>query len=316
MPYRAAIATPKTSSRPERTQCWWIAKHCWIRGHAQLTNARMVIDARVRLDHLMRDSVLTTGLLPDLGQEDERTFSTPGLCRSVMLQIRKRTNRWMHINTDRMAVNQVAIHPTPGDNLPRVDGIPADVGKYVEPLVAGFSSMYRFLMTQQPSLLAPDGPVSSFRGQFVRFLFRSTHLYAVLSAVAMRFTAITDGFEHGQCFELLARAFLVSEQIPANWPILASERTALLQGDVPFFGTYTDQTALLLENGARIEDYFVCPSYDAVLTKLRNLDEQDLEFQVGLIRAAIAVYADLQTRDVAAAAQVQAGSGLPKQGAR
>ena len=90
--------------------------------------------------------------------------------------------------------------------------------------------------------------------------------------------------------------FWSQNEIPAGWPILASERTALLQGDVPFFGAYTDQTALLLENGERIEDYFVCPSYDAMLAKLRNLNEQDLEFQVGLIRAAIVVYADLQAR--------------------
>ncbi len=49
---------------------------------------------------------------------------------------------------------------------------------------------------------------------------------------------------------------------------------------------------LLLESGERIEDYFVCPSYDAMQDKLRNLNEQDLEFQVDLIRAAIRVYAD------------------------
>ena len=73
----------------------------------------------------------------------------------------------------------------------------------------------------------------------------------------MRLTALADGVDHSLYFELLARAFLVSEQIPASWPILAAEREALLRGDVPFFGARTDQTALLLENGERIEDYFV-----------------------------------------------------------
>ena len=74
---------------------------------------------------------------------------------------------------------------------------------------------------------------------------------------------------------------------------------------MPFFGVYTDQSALLLENGERIEDYFVCPSYNAMLKKLRNLNEQDLEFQVGLIRAAIAVYADLLAREAVATAAMQ-----------
>jgi lantibiotic modifying enzyme len=250
----------------------------------------------------MRDSVLTTGLLPSLGEEDERTFSTPGLCHAIVLQSRKRTNRWMYINTDRMAVDQIMLQPAVADNLPRVDGIPVDVGECVEPLVAGFSAMYRFLMAQRSALLALESPLSAFRGRFVRFLFRSTHLYGVISGLAAQITALTDGVDHSLFFEMLARSFLNSAQTSVSWPILAAERSALLRGDVPFFGAHTDETALLLENGERIEDYFTCPSYDAVQAKLRNLNEQDLDFQVGLIRAGIAVYADLQVREAAAAA--------------
>ena len=256
---------------------------------------------RARLNHLMRDSVLATGLLPSLGEEAERTFSTPGLCHNIILPIRKRTSRWMHINTDRMAVGSVATPRRAENNLPHVDGAPADVVAYLEPLVSSFSAMYHFLMAQRSALLASDGPLTAFRSRFVRFLFRMSRLYAIISAHARRLAVQADGVDHSLELELLARVFLVPEKMPAGWPILASERTALLQGDVPFFGAYTDQTALLLENGERIEDYFVCPSYDAVQTKLQNLNEQDLAFQAGLIRAAIAVYADLQTRAAATA---------------
>ncbi len=83
----------------------------------------------------MRDSVLTTGLLPDLGQEDERTFSTPGLCRPVVLQIRKRTNRWMHINTDRMAVRPGGDPPNPGRQ-------PAPCGWSFLPMWEGTSNLW------------------------------------------------------------------------------------------------------------------------------------------------------------------------------
>jgi type 2 lantibiotic biosynthesis protein LanM len=257
---------------------------------------------RGTLNHLMRDTVLTTGLLPSLGDGGKRTFSAPGFCRMIMLRADKVTNRWMFINTDDMFVSQVAIRSTDAHNLPHIDGIPAEVGENIEALIAGFVAMYRFLMAQRPALLVPSGPLAVFRGLFVRFVFRATHLYSVLSGLAMRPIALSDGVDHSLSFELLARVFLVSNQNSAAWPILASEREALLRGDVPFFGAYTDQTALLLENGERIEDYFDCPSYDAMLTKLRNLNEQDLEFQVGLIRAAIAVYADLQAREVTAIA--------------
>ena len=195
-----------------------------------------------------------------------------------------------------MAVSQVAIRPKEANNLPRIDGVPAEVGEHVEALIAGFSAMYRFLVAQRPALFAPTSPLSAFRGQFVRYLFRGTHLYSVLSGLAMRSTALTDGADHGLYFELLARAFLVPDQDMSSWPILAAERDALLRGDVPFFGTHTDETTLLLENGEQVENYFVSPSYDAMQEKFRNLSEQDLAFQVGLIRAAVGVYVDLQAR--------------------
>ena len=239
-------------------------------------------------------------------------ISTPGLCRTILLRFAEGMNRWLHINTDRMAVSQVRSHRQSGDNLPRLDGVPAEVEAYAEDLVAGFSAMYRFLVAQRPALLAPDGPLAAFRGRFVRFVFRATHLYTVLFGLAMRRAALADGIDYSLVFELLARPFLVSDQTRASWPILAAEREALLRGDVPFFGAHTDQSALLLENGERIEDYFVRPSYDAVVTKLRNLNEQDLEFQVGLIRAAIAIYVDQKAQEAATAAQLQARWNLPE----
>lgn len=251
---------------------------------------------RVRLNRLIRDSVLATGLLPGLGEEGERLYISPGLGRTLMLLIRKRNNRWMHINTDRMAVSLVVFQRGLGDNLPCLDGVPVEMGEYAEPLVEGFCAMYRFLMAQRPALLASDGPLFAFHGRFVRFLFRATHLYTQLSWLAMRLAALSDGADHSLYFEMLARAFLVSDQALAGWPMLAAERAALQRGDVPFFGAHTDQTALLLESGERIEDYFACPSYDVMQDKLRNLSEEDLGFQVDLIRAAIRVYVDLLAR--------------------
>ena len=99
------------------------------------------------------------------------------------MRVRKHTNRWMLINTDRMAVSQVAVQASARDNLPRLEGVPAEVGEYVEPLAAGFAAMYRFLIAQRHYLLAPDGPLAAFRGRFVRFVLRLTHLYRVLSWV-------------------------------------------------------------------------------------------------------------------------------------
>ena len=97
----------------------------------------------------MRDSVLTAGLLPNLGRKTNAP-SVPQVCVAPSCcGFASATNRWTHINTDHMAVSQVRSTADRARNLPRLDGLPADVGEYVEPLIEGFSAMYRFLMARR-----------------------------------------------------------------------------------------------------------------------------------------------------------------------
>jgi type 2 lantibiotic biosynthesis protein LanM len=261
---------------------------------------------RVRTDRLIRDSVLSSILLPQLrATVPHGDVSSPcGFCDASEERPEHRV-RWKWINTDRMVAVSELSQPQPGHNVPRLVGVPARLGDHMEQLIAGFAATYHFLMAQRESLLAADGPLTSFRGRFVRIVLRSTQVYSTILQEAVRPICLHDGVDHSLNFELLARSLLTSSERPVHWPALQAERQALLRHEVPFFGARTDEMSLLLENGGRIENYFDCPSYDAMLTKLRNLNEQDLEFQVGLIRAAIAVYADLQAREAVATAAMQ-----------
>jgi type 2 lantibiotic biosynthesis protein LanM len=260
---------------------------------------------RVRTDRLIRDSVLSSILLPQLRASipDGEVSSPCGFCDASEERSEHRV-RWKWINTDRMVAVSELDQPKPGHNVPRLAGVPARLVDHIEQLIAGFAATYHFLMAQRVSLLAADGPLTPFRGRFVRIVLRSTQVYSTILQEAVRPRCLHDGVDYSLNFELLARSLLAFSERPVHWPALQAERQALLRHEVPFFGARTDEMSLLLENGERIENYFDCPSYDAMLTKLRNLNEQDLEFQVGLIRAAIAVYADLQAREAAATAAV------------
>jgi type 2 lantibiotic biosynthesis protein LanM len=252
---------------------------------------------RGTLDKLMYDSVLTTGLLPNMGVEALATYSIPGLCTSMLLPDISR-NRWTRINTDRMSVSSVQDRPWTTANLPVLDGCATDVSGHIEAVVGGFTEMYRFWGAKRDAIMDSAGPLAAFRDCFVRFLLRPTRVYSVLLKHAARQAFQSDGVDYSLSFELLARAFLAGEPSSGAWSVLETERDALARGDIPFFGALTDQTDLLLENGEHLPEYFSQSPHSTVLEKTRALSEQDLQFQTALIRAAIGVYADLQKRTV------------------
>jgi type 2 lantibiotic biosynthesis protein LanM len=243
---------------------------------------------QVTVSRLLRDSVLMGGLLPN----PTDSVAMEGLGEIWGLGGGDSTapvsqQHWINVNSDYMAIVSRQEQPSSWCNIPHVDGSRAHVGANLEPLVAGFQTMYRFLVTQQPILSGEDGPLTAFRGQFVRFIFRATRIYTRLYGDVLQPAALRDGVAQSLKAEQLARAFLCVDQRPASWPLLACERRSLLQGDVPYFGGYTDDTSLLLEDGSSIEGYFAEPSYQAVLRKLSQLSEADLAFQVQLMRSAL-----------------------------
>ena len=243
---------------------------------------------QVTVSRLLRDSVLMGGLLPNPTDSAamEGLGDIWGLGGGDSTTPVPRQH-WENINSDSMTIVSRQELPPSWCNIPHVGGVPAYVGAYLEPLVAGFQAMYRFLLTRQPILLGDDGPLVPFRGKFVRFMFRATRIYTRLYGDTLQPAALRDSVAQSLKAEELARAFLSADQRPASWPLLACERRALLQGDVPYFGGRTDDTSLLLEDGSSIEGYFAEPSYQVVLRKLRQLSDTDLAFQVELIRSAL-----------------------------
>ena len=242
---------------------------------------------QVMVSRLMRESVLMGGLLPN----PTDSIAMEGLGEiwglggeSAASVIRQ---HWVNVNSDNMMIVSKQEQPPSWCNVPHVDGARAHVGAHLESLVAGFQAMYRFMLARQPILLGDDGPLAPFRGRFVRFMFRATRIYTRLYGDTLQPAALRDGIAQSLKVEQLAQAFGGADQRPSSWPLLACERRALLQGDVPYFGGRTDDTSLLLEDGSSIEGYFAEPSYQAVLRKMRQLSEADLTFQVSLMRSAL-----------------------------
>ena len=141
---------------------------------------------QVMVSRLLRDSVLMGGLLPNPTDSAamEGLGDIWGLGGGDSTTPVPRQH-WEDINTDSMTIVSRQEQPPSWCNIPHVDGIRAYVGAYLEPLIAGFQAMYRFLLARQPILLGDDGPLVALSRE-VRAVHVSRHAGSTPGFTGMR----------------------------------------------------------------------------------------------------------------------------------
>lgn len=200
----------------------------------------------------MRDSVLRSGLLPVRGKNEKELSDQSGFGAGSSCSMGQ-----------------------PSDKL--------DVGE----ILAGFEELYRLFIRHRDRLLSSESPLWAFSSCPVRFVFRATGDYMRLIHGSMKPTLLRDGVLRGLYFEALNRVARPYPERPSFWPILKAERQALESMDVPLFVVQSDSRDVVLDSGEAIPNYFVEPSMDRVMNRLRGLTEVDLKHQMDSIRSAL-----------------------------
>jgi type 2 lantibiotic biosynthesis protein LanM len=243
-------------------------------------------------------SVLQSDLLPYWQLRSVRgqqvAFDISGLAGVGEQPLLRSAPAWEFVNTDHMTLRRRPVE-TPGSlNLPVRAGKQLRPCDYADEMIAGFRQMYGLLLTYRPALLAPDGPLSHFARQQVRFIFRGTRVYSALEQKLLAPQHLRDGVDRSIQLEHLARALLdlsnptPDQAKPPNWwPIYAAEREALEQADIPYFTATTWSDSLNLASGEKVAHCFQGPSFQQVLTRVDDLCEEDLELQVSFIDGAL-----------------------------
>jgi type 2 lantibiotic biosynthesis protein LanM len=173
------------------------------------------------------------------------------------------------------------------DNVPVLDKIKLELQDYHTEIVNGFEQMYRFLMTNRQELLAIDSPLTALANQSVRFVFRNTSTYASTLQLSLNPKFLRDGVERSIQLDILSRPMLVWDTKPLCWPLLQVEKQALEQMDIPLFTARSDSDALTVSPNQTIDKYFTEPSFNLVVTRLNQLNEQDLEEQISCIKGSL-----------------------------
>jgi type 2 lantibiotic biosynthesis protein LanM len=240
------------------------------------------------LETSMQSSVLRSGLLPQwliTGAGRKLAYDISALGIQPPPPERDQPG-WLGLNSDGMLAGrskQPSVLPT---SLPVGLGQPQRLSDFVDQLCAGFAEQLQEAIRLRPFLLAG---LEGFSGKPRRLVARATRMYFTIQRQMLEPAALRSAAAHGLKLEQLCRSFLLANETPLHWPMFQAEIRQMEQLDIPFFEHPIDGEDLPLSHGlATIPSFFKSSGLAAAKLRIANLDTPDIEFQVQLIRGAIA----------------------------
>ena len=263
--------------------------HPWVR---ELDDSQNVKNAQYLANQKLLHSVIRSGFLPrwEIGRAN-RSYDATGLGGISEQETSFQIKQWNNINTDTMSLSLGYEKIQPSNNVPSLNDINMSLKDYDEEIVDGFQQMYRFLIKHRKSLLAADSPLQNLSHQQVRFVFRATKVYSSILQKTLHPKFLRDGAERSIQLDILSRVMLLSDSKPFFMPLLDVEKEALEQIDVPLFTAHSDSDALPIAPNQTIDQYFTEPSFNLVISRLNDLNEKDLEQQIGFIQGSLYAHA-------------------------
>ncbi len=241
-------------------------------------------------DQRLVNSVLVTALLPganlNLGKIPGKTIDVSGLGNND-INPSIQSLGWENINTDSMGIVEGKIEISPQKNQPFGEDLDTSLSNYTEELIAGFKQAYNFLREHQELLLAPNSPLTVFNQQKVRIVLRNTQLYGSILQNSLNPKFMRHGIERSIRLDILSRALLSSRNKPNNWAMIAAERQALEQLDIPYITAYSNSNTITINSQITINNIFDNYSYGDVLARIRGLSNNNLLEQIDIIKTSL-----------------------------
>jgi type 2 lantibiotic biosynthesis protein LanM len=236
----------------------------------QPTDARFSSDAggaNAAANQMVIDSVMTVGLLPAYGRySGSKIFATAGVTSN---SAPRDELRWLDVNSDNMRPVKVPVATDVITNLPHVNGHSGRLGDHIDDFISGFGDYAEFLRRQQPEDLFRD-----FAGLPVRTVLRPTRYYYLLLQRLRNHGGMDDGIAWSAQADFGARLGDWDTDADPTWALQRTERTALVDLNVPYFTTLTDEPPVHAGSSGLQRAH----------ARLHGLDEDEIAWQIDIIQ--------------------------------
>ncbi|MEN3746555.1 type 2 lanthipeptide synthetase LanM family protein [Sphingomonas sp. HF-S3] len=271
--------------------------HPVIRGRSDLSPAEMIAD------DMLFNSVFRAGFLPawEMGPaghcvDISGLAAEPGQETSYVKRV------WRDANSDAMTLAQEPISVDRSDHLPIMGGAPGRVADHVEDVIAGFTQIYRLILSDLAAFAGPEGIARRFAGSEIRFVFHATRIYGLVLKRLGAPRHMRSGVERSIEMDVISRFYLDSHKQDRFRQILDAETASLDRLDIPKFTVRADERSLRLPTGVCLDDLFEESAIERVQRRVASFSEDDLRLQSEFIRASLDLASTVMQHEPIAAA--------------
>jgi hypothetical protein len=236
------------------------------------------------------NSVMNVGLLPTfIETSDKKIANIGGLNSAPGEQIRQ---IWNLLNTDQMFIEKKVFTRDSPKNIPNYQGKPANLGDYLDCFLAGFSEYIQFIIR-----VRDQNGVEFFFDEFkelaTRKVIRPTRFYHALIQRIKNPAQFNDGVIWSAELDFISRFSDWSKEIDLYWPLVKAERKDLSALNIPVFFNHVKLQKVINPNGLVFESNLE-PGLPRAILRLNNLTNEELQWQIQVIKASTFSYASYQ----------------------
>jgi type 2 lantibiotic biosynthesis protein LanM len=243
---------------------------------------------------MVSNSVMMVGMLPAYARSpDNDVFAFGGLTADWNSKIKV---KWNDINSDEMRPVKAKEVGTTIPNLPHVDGRYAKFADHIEDFISGFEAYANFLL-QRSKNARQGGLFDGFAGVSVRKVIRPTKFYDMLMQRLKNHRSMDDGVVWSAQADFVARLADWDSAADPVWPLHRAERAALLALNVPHFVSPSDGSEIRDATGVSIQTEAIS-GLDRARARVAELDEQDIAWQITVIRQNLSVLSRSEAKPV------------------
>lgn len=229
---------------------------------------------------IVANSVMKVGLLPAYGRApDNSVVAIGGLTPDWNSQTRL---KWNNINTDAMRPAKSKEGDKTNPNLPHVGGRYAKLGDHIDDFISGFADYAKFLRRRNTEATSQE-LFGGFAGAAVRKVVRATQFYYMLLQRLKNHRTMDDGVVWSAQADFVARLVDWEKESDFIWPLVRSERSALLALNVPHFVSPSDGSEIRDATGISTQTE-AKSGLDRARARVRSFEEQDIAWQIEVIR--------------------------------
>ena len=256
-----------------------------------IVDTSSIDESQVGLRNRLEDSVLSLGILPDYFNSDTSSCSladSSALGISPPLTDMLLQDGWLAINSDGMIWGKIEQRIPLPHCLPVGYAQKNPINFFRVELCDGFQEQMKEFIRLKPDFSASVSILGVFRGTMRRLVVRPTRIYSVILNQALSASALCSFSTHGIKLDQLSRSYLTSKKKPIDWRFLELELLQMERLDIPFFEHLVDDDEISFPDETKpISGIISCNGLAASQIRILNLDQAEIDFQIGLIQATL-----------------------------